>query len=87
MDARNALNETQQMLKIYSEYYLRRWKNTLKKKHEHFPKIYDLKTINNQDSLTNMTEHLLLQYTEFDSVEKYLKNYSITGECLAFTHD
>ena len=48
MDARNALNETQQMLKIYSEYYLRRWKNTLKKKHEHFPKIYDLK--NNKQS-------------------------------------
>ena len=83
MDASNALNETQNMLKIYSEYYLRRWKNILRKKHKYFPDTYDLKTINRQNSLTSMTEHLLLQYTEFDSVEKYLKGYSITDECLA----
>ena len=83
MNASNALNESQHMLRIYSEYYLRRWKNILKKKHKHFPDAYDLRSINKQDSLTKMTEHLLLQYTEFDSVEKYLKGYSITGECLS----
>ena len=29
-----------------------------------------------------MTEHLLLNYTEFDSVTSYLESYSITGDCL-----
>ncbi len=82
MDASNALDETQRILKVYSEYYLRRWKKILKKKYKHFPNVYDLQTIKKQDSLTNMTEHLLLQYTEFDSVEKYLKGYSITGKRL-----
>ncbi len=83
MDATNALNETQNMLKIYSEYYLRRWKNILKRKHKHFPDIYDLNTINSQRSLDSMTQHLLLKYTEFNSVEKYLKGYSITEDRLA----
>ncbi len=83
MDASNALDGTQTMLKIYTEYYLRRWKNILKRKHQHFPDHYDLTKINQQRSLTSMTEHLLLQYTEFDSVEKYLKDYSITGNCLS----
>ena len=29
-----------------------------------------------------MTEHLLLKYTEFDSVKNYLEGYSITGDRL-----
>jgi len=82
MDAANALNETESMLKIYTEYYLRRWKNILKIKHKYFPESYDIDTINSQRSLTAMTEHLLLQYTEFDSVKNYLQSYSITGDCL-----
>jgi len=82
MNAANALDETKSMLTIYTEYYLQRWKNILKKKHKHFPQNYDLNSINKQRSLTAMTEHLLLQYTEFNSVEDYLEGYSITGDCL-----
>ena len=82
MNATNALDETQSMLKIYTEYYLRRWKNMLKTKHRLFPENYDLATINKQRSLTEMTEHLLLKYTEFDSVKSYLEGYSITGDRL-----
>ena len=82
MNASNALDETQSMLKVYTEYYLQRWKNMLKAKHQHFPDSYDLATINQQSSLTEMTEHLLLKYTEFDSVKKYLEGYSITGDRL-----
>lgn len=82
MNAANALDETKSMLKMYTEYYLQRWKNMLKVKHIHFPENYDLDTINNQKSLINMTEHLLLNYTEFDTVKDYLEGYSITGDCL-----
>lgn len=82
MNAANALDETQSMPKIYTEYYLQRWKNMLVIKHNYFSKDYDLDTIHRQKSLTSMTEHLLLKYTEFDSVEQYLQNYSITGNCL-----
>ncbi len=82
MNAANALAETQSMPSIYTEYYLRRWKNMLKTKHKLFPDAYDLATIQKQSSLTSMTEHLLLQYTKFDSVAHYLHGYSITGERL-----
>ena len=82
MNAANALNETQSMPRMYTEYYLRRWKNMLKIKHKLFPDTYDMATIQQQRSLTDMTEHLLLQYTEFDSVANYLRGYSITGDRL-----
>jgi predicted alpha/beta-fold hydrolase len=82
MNAANALDETQSMLKVYTEYYLQRWKNMLKEKHSHYPDHYDFEIINKQTSLVNMTEHLLLNYTEFDSVKNYLEEYSITGDCL-----
>ncbi|MEJ2116101.1 MAG: alpha/beta fold hydrolase, partial [Gammaproteobacteria bacterium] len=77
MNAANALEETKSMLKIYTKYYLRRWKNMLNIKHKLFPENYDLKTINQQKSLTSMTEHLLLHYTEYDSLNSYLQGYSI----------
>jgi len=82
MNATNVLDETKSMLKIYTEYYLQRWKNMLKIKHKLYPENYDLTTINQQSSLTEMTEHLLLKYTEFDSVKNYLEGYSITGDRL-----
>lgn len=79
MNAANALDENNSMLSIYSKYYLQRWKNMLKIKHKFFPENYDLTTINQQSSLTEMTKHLLLKYTEFSSVKNYLEGYSITG--------
>ena len=82
MNPNNALDETQTMPSIYTQYYLRRWKYMLKKKHLLYPDFYDLQVINRQKSLTEMTEHLLLQYTDFDSVQSYLNGYSITGDRL-----
>ena len=79
MNAANALDETQSMPSFYTAYYLQRWKNMLKNKHKLFPDEYDLASIHQQRSLTSMTEHLLLKYTEFDSVESYLHGYSVTG--------
>ena len=79
MNPNNALDETQTMPGIYTQYYLRRWKQMLKHKHRLYPNSYDLQIINQQKSLTGMTKHLLLQYTNFDSVQSYLNGYSITG--------
>ena len=82
MDPENALNETKSMFALYTEYYLRRWKKLLHKKHRYFPNEYNLKTIGQQKTLTSMTEHLLLQYTEFNCLQSYLKGYSVTGDRL-----
>ena len=46
MNPSNALDETEAMLKIYTAYYLRRWKIMLRKKHQLFPNDYDLRSIN-----------------------------------------
>ncbi len=83
MDPEQALNETESMHKIYTRYYLQRWKQMLYKKHTHFPGALDLNKINHQTSLTGMTEHLLLQYTEFNCLKDYLHGYSIIGDRLS----
>ncbi len=82
MNPENVLNSTHKMLKIYTDYYLKRWKKMLHIKHRHFPDDYDLQIINQQSSLTGMTEALLLQYTEFDSLRSYLNGYSVAGDRL-----
>lgn len=82
LNPENALKATKNMLKVYSEYYLRRWKQMLRIKHQYFPNQYDLVSINKQKNLNDMTEHLLLQHTEYSSLQEYLAGYSITGERL-----
>ena len=82
MDPERALNETKNMSKIYTMYYLGRWKNMLEKKHKYFPNKYDLTVIKQQTDLNEMTEQLLLQHTEYNSLKEYLAGYSITGDRL-----
>ncbi len=82
MNPENALNKTHSMLKIYTDYYLRRWKQMLKYKYHLYPDDFDLQVINQQQTLTGMTEHLLLQYTDFSTLQSYLNGYSITGDRL-----
>lgn len=82
IDPTNVLNETKSMLSIYTEYYLRKWKNILQKKHQHFPNDLNIREIKKQTTLTQMTEHLLLKYTEFNCLRNYLNGYGITGEKL-----
>lgn len=82
MNPENALNKTDSMLKIYSKYYLNRWKKMLQIKHQFFPDQYDLENINRQNNLNEMTENLLLRHTEFNSLQEYLAGYSVTGDRL-----
>ncbi len=68
---------------VYQQYFLGKWKRSLRIKQELFPKRFDFRPILSQSSLRTMTEILVEQYSEFASLDAYLNGYAIIGDVLA----
>lgn len=68
---------------IYRQYFISKWKRSLRLKQQLFPDTYDFKQVLTQNSLWKMTEMLIEYYSEFPTVDAYLEGYAITGEALA----
>jgi len=67
---------------IYRRYFLRQWRRSLTRKAEIFPQLYRFGDLSRFDTLTATTEFFVLNYTEFDSLDRYLRGYAITGPVL-----
>jgi predicted alpha/beta-fold hydrolase len=68
---------------IYHQYFINKWKRSLRIKQQCFPKRYNFESILAQRSLRAMTELLVERYSEFRSLDEYLEGYSIVGDVLA----
>lgn len=68
---------------VYRQYFIHKWKKSLALKQSLFPELYNFKQILKSDSLGEMTEALVKEYTYFPDLESYLNGYSITGDALA----
>jgi predicted alpha/beta-fold hydrolase len=68
---------------IYQQYFLGKWKSSLRIKQAAFPDRYDFRPILAQRSIRTMTEVMLERYSEFASLDAYLSGYAITGNALA----
>lgn len=68
---------------IYQQYFLNKWKRSLRRKQQCFPKRYDFTRILAQTSIRGMTELLVRHYSEFADLDAYLNGYAITGDALA----
>lgn len=67
----------------YELYFVRKWRRSLDKKQAAWPDSYDFSDVGDMRGLREMTEKLVLRYSEFTSLESYLNGYAITGERLA----
>ena len=67
----------------YQQYFVRKWRRSLDKKQAAWPDTYDFSDVGGMRGLREMTEKLVLRYSEFTSLESYLNGYAITGERLA----
>lgn len=67
---------------IYRQYFISKWKRSLRLKQQLFPDLYDFKKVLAQNSLWTMTEMLIEHYSEFPTVDAYLEGYAITGDAL-----
>lgn len=68
---------------IYQQYFINKWKRSLRLKQKYFPKRYDFSQILAQNSIRTMTELMVRNYSEFADLDAYLNGYAITGDALA----
>lgn len=67
---------------FYHQYFIGKWKNSLRIKQSLFPGHFDFRSIFEQSSLRTMTEILVERYSEFASLDDYLNGYAIVGNVL-----
>jgi uncharacterized protein len=68
---------------IYRQYFIAKWKRSLRLKQQCFPERYDFSTILAQRSIKAMTQILVERYSEFPDLDAYLRGYAIVGDALA----
>lgn len=68
---------------LYNQYFVNKWKKSLRIKQSHFPQHYDLRDILNCTSIMEMTECLVKRYTDIGTLDNYFNGYSIVGDALA----
>jgi uncharacterized protein len=68
---------------IYHQYFIGKWKRSLKIKQSLFPQRFDFGAILEQRSIKAMTEILVARYSEFGDLDAYLNGYAIIGDALA----
>ncbi|MGQ0384554.1 MAG: YheT family hydrolase [Gammaproteobacteria bacterium] len=67
---------------IYRWYFLRKWRRSLLEKQAAWPSAYDFGELLSDSSLTEMTDRMVRQYTDFPNLAAYLRGYAITGSVL-----
>ena len=68
---------------LYREYFLLKWRRSLRSKQAAWPGEYDFTDLVSEKSLTGMTARMVERYTDFPGLAAYLRGYAITGEALA----
>jgi predicted alpha/beta-fold hydrolase len=68
---------------LYRQYFIGKWKRSLRIKQSCFPQRYDFGAILAERSIKAMTEMLVRQYSEFEDLDSYLNGYAIVGDVLA----
>jgi uncharacterized protein len=68
---------------VYRDYFLRRWRRSLRAKATCFPELYELGDLRRLPTLTATTEFFVERYTEFPDLDAYLEGYALTGKVLA----
>jgi len=68
---------------IYREYFMLKWRSSLRKKQAAWPRHYDFDELMRERSLTRMTARMVADYTGYPDLASYLAGYAITGEALA----
>jgi predicted alpha/beta-fold hydrolase len=67
---------------VYRNYFLYKWRRSLRLKQAAWPGHYDFGDLVRDPSLTGMTEKMVLRYTDYPDLATYLNGYAITGRVL-----
>lgn len=83
LDPEHTLEQLERGWALYRNYFVWKWKRSLRRKQAAWPTRYDLGDALALGTLTDMTEHLVRTYGGFGSLAEYLQGYAIVGEGLA----
>jgi len=79
---KHVLHELEHGLPVYEHYFLRKWRNSLRKKQDLFPELYADCNWDQARGIYAMTRILVERYTDFDSIDDYLSGYAIHDDYL-----
>ena len=68
---------------VYRQYFLWKWRRSLRAKQLAWPGDYEFGELLKDKSLTAMTDRMVRRYTDFPDLAAYLSGYAITGDALA----
>jgi len=82
LDPEHTLLQLEHGWALYREYFVWKWRRSLRLKQAAWPQLYDLREALALDNLTDMTDHLVCRYGGYPSLEAYLRGYAIVGDAL-----
>jgi predicted alpha/beta-fold hydrolase len=82
LDPATTLAELERGPAVYRNYFLYKWRRSLRLKQAAWPGHYDFGDLVRDPSLTGMTEKMVLRYTDYPDLATYLDGYAITGRVL-----
>ena len=83
VDPVNAMAALNQGSFIYRKYFMRRWKNSLRKKLAHFPEYNFGDELEKNKTFDQLNKFFVPRYTDYSDTESYFKSYALTGNRLS----
>ena len=66
----------------YRWWFIKKWHRAMREKMAAFPHRYDFGNTFKEDSVVRLTERFVQEHTDYDTVEDYYRDYTITNELL-----
>lgn len=73
----------EQGMPLYHWYFLRKWRDSLKRKRALFPERHNFDDATLDQNLRNLTAWMVERYTDLGLLENYLDGYAVSGDRLA----
>lgn len=83
VDPQRTLQELERGWSLYREYFIWKWKRSLRRKQAAWPNVYDFSAALRMRDLGGMTDHLVCTYGDFGTLKDYLDGYALVGDALA----
>lgn len=64
-------------IRLIRDYFLKKWKRSLRDKQRAFPQLYDFTDILKENNLHTMTEILIRRYTRYENAKQYFRDYAV----------
>jgi predicted alpha/beta-fold hydrolase len=82
LDPENTLAALEGGLALYRNYFIKKWRRSLAIKQSAWSSDFDFSRLSRMRTLTEMTDHLVRNHTQYPNLADYLRGYAITGSTL-----